>query len=1050
VGNLAPLSFKTKGLGGAVTVDYVCDGCGSQAVQFESSSKYELLDSTEIGIAIQVAFIISGCTYATYNRVLHQAFGIDAYSSDLFSSTIARMHPVVEQMVDEMCEEAKSEMRELDSSQLGSWNQAVTSADGTWLTRGYHSKNSTFSIRNYFNGALLYYKHLGQAGRDDIIKEDLYKGTSKSTEGFSADITFKKAKEEGMNIAIHWQDADSSSSNAVAKHFPDAKIMQCGGHAGRSHKKQLESLSKMKCFSEAFQNKHSKKFPQVEKVTCHCQQKHKEGCGCLSPAFIENARNNFSFALSAAQSSEEFAQKMTSLARHARDEHQWEGGQCDFHPMRVCSCGECKQGELKCEGREYHTKYVLSCPLHSLAYEIECEYRASMADDLVHPTLKRGHSNIMEASHNVLIRFRPKHIHLERLHYEVATNLGLLQANMTYLYEKRGPNYHWIPDLYRRLKLPVYDGLEELLEADNEERKQRLDDIKTEKSKKRRIQQKKKRAADAQERVKWSKRHGKHTYGDADDVYSGKGSSKRVKQAKGSSMGQCRCGSTTHKRISHKDCPLNKKNLTPFSFTEPKERPIHVADASESAVQEFQSDSEDGMLYEEDFSSDDAEVSSCSSLDYCIPECTCGSGSRAHKRGCPMSSRQCYSGAHLFAEVRTSSPELHSKSRVASKPKRERSTEVIDLPHAKKGKVALVFKAGDYVCVHSNTLKQQHVPCRVAEVVGERFRLCTQHGVLSTCYSARELTPLESGCHIPLDGWRLASRVSFPTVITNPVNTEACHCIRLVPSEAPIDLTEDPDELSTTSEAPILWIDNSLYQLRSSDREMIVSTKWLRDNVITAAQLLIQKDYPRMIGLQPTTLQQTLSFPVYRGDFVQILNIDNIHWCVVTNVGCEDGVVKVFDSMYASVSDATIRVIASLLFPVASKLVIQVMDMERQSNTADCGVLSIAYAYDICSGRDPCGVIYDHTSIRNHLAKCLEECQLSRFPVLCERESGGVRHVQEIGIFCVCRLPEAGDMAECESCKEWFHQHCLDIPNEVFSNSRLTWVCKACTSRDCQ
>jgi len=137
---------------------------------------------------------------------------------------------------------------------------------------------------------------------------------------------------------------------------------------------------------------------------------------------------------------------MTSLARHARDEHQWEGGQCDFHAIRVCSCGECKQGELKCEGREYHTKYVLSCPLHSLAYEIECEYRASMADDLVHPTLKWGHSNLMEASHNVLIRFRPKHIHLERLHYEDATNLGLLQANMMYLYEKRGPNYHWIPD----------------------------------------------------------------------------------------------------------------------------------------------------------------------------------------------------------------------------------------------------------------------------------------------------------------------------------------------------------------------------------------------------------------------------------------------------------------------------------------------------------------------------------------------------------------------------------------------------------------------------
>ena len=60
-----------------------------------------------------------------------------------------------------------------------------------------------------------------------------------------------------------------------------------------------------------------------------------------------------------------------------------------------------------------------------------------------------------------------EHLHLERLHYEVSTNLGLLQSNMTYLYDKRGPDYHWIPVLYNRLKLPLYDGLQEQLELHN-------------------------------------------------------------------------------------------------------------------------------------------------------------------------------------------------------------------------------------------------------------------------------------------------------------------------------------------------------------------------------------------------------------------------------------------------------------------------------------------------------------------------------------------------------------------------------------------------------
>ena len=67
--------------------------------------------------------------------------------------------------------------------------------------------------------------HLCQCGRDNIIKEDLYQGTSKGAEGFAARKTFARAIEEGMNVEIHWQDADSSSYNVVAELFPDANMM---------------------------------------------------------------------------------------------------------------------------------------------------------------------------------------------------------------------------------------------------------------------------------------------------------------------------------------------------------------------------------------------------------------------------------------------------------------------------------------------------------------------------------------------------------------------------------------------------------------------------------------------------------------------------------------------------------------------------------------------------------------------------------------------------------------------------------------------------------
>ena len=86
---------------------------------------------------------------------------------------------------------------------------------------------------------------------------------------------------------------------------------------------------------------------------------------------------------------------------------------------------------------------------------------------------------------------------------------------MTYLYDKRGPDYHWIPILYNRLKLPLYDGLQEQLGLHNRKRKKSLDSQKTESSKKKRIELKKQRTTEAHHRKEWSKKHGQDDYNSA-------------------------------------------------------------------------------------------------------------------------------------------------------------------------------------------------------------------------------------------------------------------------------------------------------------------------------------------------------------------------------------------------------------------------------------------------------------------------------------------------------------------------------------------------------
>ena len=218
-GVLVPVAVKSSGLGGALSITFVCNGCALKWAKFDTCAHYKLSSgsTSAISVFVQVAFILAGSTHATYYKTLQHALGMKTVSKRAFLRTIERMHPVVKAMLDELCEAAKQEMKEKREDEIGSWKCAVTTADGTWQTRGWHSKNATFTIRNYLNGALLYYHHLCQKGSDKVIQEPLYGGTSKGAEGHAARITFQRAKKEGMQIAVHWQDADSSAAKVVSE-----------------------------------------------------------------------------------------------------------------------------------------------------------------------------------------------------------------------------------------------------------------------------------------------------------------------------------------------------------------------------------------------------------------------------------------------------------------------------------------------------------------------------------------------------------------------------------------------------------------------------------------------------------------------------------------------------------------------------------------------------------------------------------------------------------------------------------------------------------------
>ena len=140
---------------------------------------------------------------------------------------------------------------------------------------------------------------------------------------------------------------------------------------------------------------------------------------------------------------------------------------------------------------------------------------------------------------------------------------------MSLCFENQGSNYHWVVDLYERLKFPIVPEVVRAFQKATQERMKNLAKKKTEDAKQKRISQKVARAKDQEERKKWVKRQAViHTYGVEGEKDSTEDSNlvQEAEQMLGGENTQivsgrkCKCGSTSHQRTSSCFCPLNKKN----------------------------------------------------------------------------------------------------------------------------------------------------------------------------------------------------------------------------------------------------------------------------------------------------------------------------------------------------------------------------------------------------------------------------------------------------------------------------------------------------------
>ena len=229
----------------------------------------------------------------------------------------------------------------------------------------------------------------------------------------------------------------------------------------------------------------------------------------------------------------------------------------------------------------------------------------------------------------------------------------------------------------------------------------------------------------------------------------------------------------------------------------------------------------------------------------------------------------------------------------------------------------------------------------------------------------------------------------------------------------------------------------------------------LTDESISLAQKLLAKQFPGISGLMDTCLGKLHQFGIIPVDkpYIQLLHAGSMHWACKSNMETnkfDNGTHYVYDSLCKpKIMLDIVKQVASYSYHNNSTMSLLTRSVQEQKNGADCGLFSIAFATTLAFGGDPSTVNYDAALLRAHLIKCFDNNLIVEFPVTEKRVIKCKPYTSIVELYCLCRMPywrtdEIGlRMAECESCKRWFHRKFEKIPAAVFSAGKQ-WFCLNC------
>ena len=171
-----------------------------------------------------------------------------------------------------------------------------------------------------------------------------------------------------------------------------------------------------------------------------------------------------------------------------------------------------------------------------------------------------------------------------------------------------------------------------------------------------------------------------------------------------------------------------------------------------------------------------------------------------------------------------------------------------------------------------------------------------------------------------------------------------------------------------------VWVQHDRTRFNVNDKIILEEGGELSVKHIQFAQKLIKEQFPSFGGLFSPLLQDKCYN--FHNSSVQIIHcFSRHHWIAVSNVGCNENSVNVYDSSFRDVDPTTYALIKNVFGGEISMKKVQ-----EQGVIKGCGVFAIAFITSIVHGEDPCEVFYEQENMCEHLLDCYEKLIITPFP----------------------------------------------------------------------